>query len=142
DDGLASDYIARLRRAAVAMAGYPNFAYSRPRGAVVTLYKDQAPQFYQLNQLFHAAGCACRLNRRNMTIFSYGHFALRDRFPALIDNSGTGHLALKLQDHDSENLDRSEQARRGHHAMTETAFSRLLEDQFPFIDLDTISGLR
>jgi hypothetical protein len=141
DDGLASDYIERLRRATAAMAGYPNFAYSRPSGAVATLYRDQEPTFYKMNQPFHAAGCACRLNRRGMTIFSYGHFGLGGRFPALIDNSGVGHLAIKLQDHDSENLDVSDRARRSHREVSLEDFSKTLESKFPFINLDALSRL-
>ena len=141
DDGLASDYIERLRRATVAMAGYPNFAYSRPSGAVATLYRDQGPTFYKMNQPFHAAGCACRLNRRGMTIFSYGHFGLGDRFPALVDNSGVGHLAIKLQDHDSENLNGSDRARRGHKKISSEDFLKTLDKKFPFVNWHALSKL-
>tara|TARA_B100001059_G_scaffold236563_1_gene287818 strand:- start:4924 stop:5757 length:834 start_codon:yes stop_codon:yes gene_type:complete len=141
DDGLASDYIERLRRATVAMADYPNFAYSRPSGVVATLYRDQGPKFYKVNQPFHAAGCACRLNRLGMTIFSYGHFALGDRFPALVDNSGIGHLAIKLEDHDSEHLNGSDRARRGHKEISLENFSANLEKKFSFINWGLLSSM-
>ena len=140
DDGLANDYIERLRRAAVAMNDYPNFTYGRRRGLVATLYQDQPKRYYRMNQIFHAAGCACRLNRRNMTIFSYGHFALRDRFPALIDNSNEGHLALKMHGHGSKPINYAGGRLDDHQEITASEYQKLSVDRFPHLRLDSLSG--
>ena len=111
DDCLCPTYIQQLRKAADRFSDLDAFSYSIPKGLVATAYTDRPPKYNELYQPFHSGGCAVRPHRRGFTVFSYGHFSLMTRFPALIDNSGLGHLALKLDDQDSEKLFLSERAR-------------------------------
>ncbi len=140
DDGLAATYVARLRRIAGAMAGYDGWSWSVARGLVASFYPGEAVQAYRLDMPFLGAGLAVRLpaNRRDRTIFGFGHFRLANRWTAITDNGGPGHLILRMAEHDSEPLRPGSRAMRGHTAMDWADFEAAMAKHFPAIDASAL----
>lgn len=134
DDCLTHSYVETLQDAAERFAGA--FSFSIPQGLVTSFYEGEAPQHYKLDQPFHSAGAAARFGRRDVSLFSFGHFALMRRFNAYLFNDGVGHFSTKLADQDSAKISASGRAARDHTAISTAEFSQLSRKYFPFLDLD------
>lgn len=139
DDCLGAEYIAALHRAAQACRDYEVFAFSMPRGLLVSHYPETGTLCYEIDRPFHSAGAAVRPRSPAQTIYSFGHYALMRRFPSLLDPRFIGSLQLKLQGHDS----RPEVPRRGNglRALEPAAFAEQLARGFPFIDPKALAAL-
>lgn len=140
DDCLATDYVARLADFSRRMTDFGPYAYSRPRGLVLTAYKGAALRHFDLHLPFNSMGAAVYLRHRVHSVFSFGHFALRTRFPSFQDNSGHAFLALKWSGHDSLPMDETGRMTRGQRAIGQGEFAGHLARRFPFVDLEKLSG--
>lgn len=131
DDCLGMEYTAALHRAVEACRHYDVFAFSMPRGLLVTYYPEAGPAWYEIDRPFHSAGAAVRPRTPAQTIYSFGHYALLRRFPSLLDPRFVGSLQLKLEGHDS----RPEVPRRGNglRLLEQPVFAEQLARAFPFV---------
>ena len=141
DDGLAVDYVARLRKMAGAMAGYDAWTFSIARGLVASFYPGEPARAYGLDMPFLGAGLAVRLPPRmrgGRTIFGFGHFRLARRWQAVTDNEGPGYLILRMPEHDSADLRPGSRAMKGHEPMEWAAFEAAVAQDFGFLDPGTL----
>ncbi|WP_199260720.1 glycosyltransferase [Paracoccus binzhouensis] len=60
DDCLGIGYVEALHRAARAARDYEAFAFSMPRGLLISHYRDAGPAYYEIMRPFHGAGAALR----------------------------------------------------------------------------------
>lgn len=139
DDCLGIEYTAALHRAAEAGRQYDVFAFSMPRGLLVSNYAGAEPARYEIDRPFHSAGAAVRPRSPAQTIYSFGHYALMRRFPCLLDPRFLGSLQLKLEGHDS----RPEVPRRGNglRVLEQPVFAENLARAFPFVALSQLETL-
>jgi hypothetical protein len=139
DDCLGIEYTAALHRAVVAGRDYDVFAFSMPRGLLISNYTGTGPVRYEMDRPFHSAGAAVRPRSPAQTIFSFGHYALMRRFPSVLDPRFMGSLNLKIQGHDS----RPEVPRDGNglRMLELPAFAEHLARDFPFVDTAALASL-
>lgn len=139
DDALHVDYIAALRRHAARMQGLPAFAVSFARNLAVSVYPRKPIGWWLIERPFMAAGLAVRLPP-GRGLFSYGHFAMRQRITNLTDLDQLGALVLKWPaDSRAEVVG---QARFGYRPLQEEAFRRDLRRGFPFLRGFNFAALR
>lgn len=139
DDCLGVEYTATLHRATEAARHYDVFAFSMPRGLLVSNYAGAGLAHYEIDRPFHSAGAAVRPRSPAQTIYSFGHYALMRRFPCLLDPRFLGSLQLKLEGHDS----RPEVPRRGNglKLLPEPDFAEYRARAFPFVDPAQLQAL-
>ncbi|MGJ8597424.1 glycosyltransferase [Sulfitobacter sp.] len=135
DDCLTHTYVETLQDITERFAGMGAFSFSIPKGLVTSFYEGEEPQHYTLDQPFHSAGAAARFGRADVSLFSFGHFALQRRFNAYLFSDGFGHFSTKLADQDSTKLSVSERAKQDHTEIAADEFAKLSEQYFPFVDL-------
>ncbi|SFA57760.1 Putative rhamnosyl transferase [Paracoccus halophilus] len=139
DDCVSTDYIAHLAAAARAMQDYPAFAFSLPRGLVMTRYQGADPQCYEFRRPFHGGGAALRLPKADRSLFAYGHYALMQRFPSLADPRPHGSLQLKFEGHDSRRVVPGSNS--GISPITSGDFDQILAKNFPFLNQSDLWSL-
>ena len=104
DDALCSIFVASLRQAVIRHQDLKNFAFSFPEGLVVTAFSDREPCFYKRRSPFIGAGASLVIPNPNRTIYSFGHFALGQRFPAFMQNGVLGFLLTRTDGHASRKM--------------------------------------
>lgn len=132
DDALDADFVPRLRSHLSRMDGLPEGAISMARGLHVALYDDEPTTFLEHRQAFWGAGLALKLARPGLSIFRFGHFALRERFSHFVDRAPLASLILKWpSDSVKLNLDKLPA-----HTwkIDEGLFQRYLASHYPFLE--------
>ena len=140
DDCLSRDYVQELRGFMTRLGDRMPISYSRSKGLVITRYVADNEMFiYQANLPFNSMGTAIRINGER-TIFSFGHYALHKRFPAIVDNSGMGYISIKIDGHDSEPISMEmPHIRDSHVPIGRDETEVILSKGFPFLGDDSAS---
>ncbi len=140
DDCLSHDYIKELRGFMTRLGDRVPLSYSRSNGLVVTNYLADKEMFiYKANLPFNSMGTAIRVHGER-TIFSFGHYGLHKRFPAIVDNSGMGYISIKLDGHDSRPVSMTTpHIKTSHVLICHDEVEGILSRWFSFIGDDTSS---
>ena len=140
DDALCSTYVSLVRQATIRHQDLRHFSFSFPEGLVVTADRDDNSCFYKYRAPFIGAGVSVVTPNPRQTIYSFGHFALGQRFPAFMQNGTFGFLITRTGGHDCAKL-----PARGAGKFTlisEEEFLGGVEKNFPSLSFADIVSLR
>lgn len=139
DDAVDINYIKRLRRHIARLRGFEDVSISMGRGLNVTLYDGEPKQYVEYRIPNVSAGLAAKLSTQGRSIFSFGHFAMRNRLSHLVDMDAVAALMLKWPS-DSRVLDVANLP-PFHKRITQVEFGQHIRTSFPFLkglDFDSL----
>ncbi len=144
DDCLSVDYIRELRKFMLRLGDIIPVSYSRSNGLVAIRYGSEAARFFRATVPFNSMGTAIRVHGER-TVFSFGHSALHRRFPAVVDNFGMGFISIKVDGHDSLEIDENSLAfKNSHRPIEDQQLEEALSKWFSFVrqgDQSLVSSL-